>query len=139
MGNREKIREALQRTQEDLRHVYMTDRVGSAFRNLHEALLLLDADQPITVVSGEPKGCMNERGDFCSYDPLKVCIPLYTKDQLRAVTVEELMKTVDEWLWAMTNQQHSHHPIGSKYRTDQPAWDTLRQRLTSMIEGGIKS
>lgn len=52
-----------------------------------------------------------------------------------APTVESVMEVVDEWLWSCTpDNQHIRHPLGSKYRTDQPAQDALRSRLTKLMK-----
>lgn len=51
-----------------------------------------------------------------------------------APTVERIMEVVDEWLWSsVPDNQHMRHPLGSKYRTDQPAQDALRARLKTMF------
>lgn len=49
--------------------------------------------------------------------------------------VDRVMEVVDTWLWAsVPDNQHMRHPVGSKYRTDQPAQDKLRARLTKLFK-----
>lgn len=51
-----------------------------------------------------------------------------------APTLDRIMDVVDEWLWSCTpDNQHIRHPIGSRYRTDQPAQDSLRARLKTLL------
>ena len=61
-------------------------------------------------------------------------IDRYERERSAGLTVEEAMEAVDDWLHAMfPDSNHIRHPLGSPYRTDQHAQDTLRARLTAAL------
>ena len=53
-------------------------------------------------------------------------------DEVRGLSVEQVMEAVDDWLWNMGDKSAIRHPLGSPYRTDQAAQDRLRARLESL-------
>ncbi len=80
MNPRDTAIEALERANEDLRHVHMTDRVGSAFRNIDTALTALRSEvheEPVAMihndydVSVKCSRCVDDGGFGC-YDDLEL-------------------------------------------------------------------